>query len=90
MRACTVYVRDLTLPLARAIAEKLGAMRHDSCSMYEPSLEAKYFHSKSCAIDDWVRMMPLVFINCSLIPSRKAILSSRETVNGSTLIGVDQ
>jgi hypothetical protein len=29
----------------RAVTEKLGLVKYDSCSMYDPSLDAKYFHS---------------------------------------------
>ena len=38
-------VRVRTTSSLRAVTEKLGFVCHDSCSMYEPSLDAKYFHS---------------------------------------------
>ena len=90
MRGGTENVRVFRLRPLRAVTCRPGAVRQISCSMYEPSLVARYFHSKSNAIDDCTLKTSGTLSASSLIAMRKAILSSSDTVSGLTVTGTAQ
>src|SRR5262245_3599502 len=67
-----------------------GDVSHVSCSMYDPSLDAKYFHSLVICTDAVTLETPFTVDAASTIFCTNACLSSCETVAGSFLTGVDQ
>ncbi len=80
----------MNVPSLSADTVKPGAVRQISCSMYDPSDVARYFHSKSNAMDDCTRMIPGTFSAASLICIRNASFSSSDTSSGFTFTGTDQ
>src|SRR5262245_48409749 len=69
---------------------KEGDVSHVSCSMYDPSVEAKYFHSLVMFTDALTLDTCLFCRTVSTIFCTNACFSSCGTAAGSFVTGVDQ
>src|SRR5438876_6929493 len=67
-----------------------GVISNVSCSMYEPSLDAKYFHSFTTPTEALTLDTPFVLTAASTTFCTSDCLSSCDTDVGSFVIGDDQ
>ena len=85
-----VNTRVRVSPSFRAVTVNCGVVVQVSCSMYEPSLLAKYFHSCSSCTEALTLVTSVVLTTRSTTFWTSACFSSCGTVAGSFLIGVAQ
>ena len=83
-------VRDRVCPSFRAVTVNDGVVVKISCSMYDPSELAKYFHSCSSCTDALTLVTSFVLTTASTIFWTYACLSSCGTVRGSFWKGLAQ
>ncbi len=73
--------------VSTAVARKPGPTRVIDCSIRDPSLDAKTFHSASDCTQDSAYLIPGTVFASSQSERRKAAFSSMGTVNGSRSSG---
>src|SRR5262245_8573600 len=89
---CGTPTNERVLVTSPTFAETLncGVISKVSCSMYDPSVDAKYFHSLAIPTDAVTLDTPLLFTTASTTFCTNACLSSCDTDVGSFRIGDDQ
>src|SRR5262245_26251959 len=83
-------LRVLTTSPTLADTLNVGVISNVSCSMYEPSDDAKYFHSLVMPTDAFTLVTPCTLSAVSTTFWTNACFSSWETDPGSFLSGLDQ